>query len=471
MAAHDAHQHYVPFPTVQKWSAELDTQEVDAIAARLQTLKKTTTPEAWQGALDHALRIAAIDTGAIEGLYETNRGATETMANATSLIDYARDTKGSHVAAILECALRGYELVLDAVTYRTPLSAAWVRQVHATLCAEPATYTVLVNGTPTKRPLPLGEYKELPNNPTRPDGTTFHYAPPADVPAEMARLIDNLHSAEFQQWHPVIQAAYAHYGFVRIHPFADGNGRVARALASLFLYRSPRLPLVMYADQKPKYLDALEAADAGQYADFNRFIHDCAADAGRVFELKVRERNTENARKHTEAHAKNMIQPRGYTVDEADHAVLAVLRCVTEISSQIAADYRDGGEFSVIPEPHSYYSTVPPAHYRSVPQNSRHFIVESTGPHAQRIDVYFVVWPVRHDAHEADFMLHFLIPRISDDTVLESDLRWRHVNPTVGEVARSQLHGDLNQVFLQAAQKANADQQAAMQAAGVLDHP
>jgi hypothetical protein len=75
-----------------------------------------------------------------------------------------------------------------------------------------------------------------------------------------------------------MQAAWAHYALVAIHPFADGNGRVARALASVFLYRRPGVPLVIFADQKDTYLDALEEADAGRPVDFLHFILDRVAD-------------------------------------------------------------------------------------------------------------------------------------------------------------------------------------------------
>ena len=37
--------------------------------------------------------------------------------------------------------------------------------------------------------------------------------------------------------HPVLKSGIIHYELVRIHPFVDGNGRVARALASVILYQ------------------------------------------------------------------------------------------------------------------------------------------------------------------------------------------------------------------------------------------
>jgi fido (protein-threonine AMPylation protein) len=91
-------------------------------------------------------------------------------------------------------------------------------------------------------------------------GEQHAYAPVDQVAPEMQRLMETLKSPEFGRAHPVIQASWAHYAFVAIHPFADGNGRVARALASAYLYRPNSVPFLMSADQRTPYFDALSAA-------------------------------------------------------------------------------------------------------------------------------------------------------------------------------------------------------------------
>jgi Fic family protein len=59
--------------------------------------------------------------------------------------------------------------------------------------------------------------------------------PPNDVIPLMKTLIGWLNSDAARQMHPVLVAGIAHYELVRIHPFIDGNGRTARALATLVL--------------------------------------------------------------------------------------------------------------------------------------------------------------------------------------------------------------------------------------------
>ena len=60
-----------------------------------------------------------------------------------------------------------------------------------------------------------------------------------------------------------ISAAWLHHRFVQIHPFSDGNGRVARSLATLVLIQRGGFPFVVLRDEKNAYIETLRAADDG----------------------------------------------------------------------------------------------------------------------------------------------------------------------------------------------------------------
>ena len=68
---------------------------------------------------------------------------------------------------------------------------------------------------------------------------------------------------------PVVKAALAHLWFVTLHPFEDGNGRIARALADMTLSRSDGTPQRFYSmsaqirQQRKAYYDVLEQAQKG----------------------------------------------------------------------------------------------------------------------------------------------------------------------------------------------------------------
>ncbi len=65
---------------------------------------------------------------------------------------------------------------------------------------------------------------------------TFRPPGPTEVPFFVDDLFTWLGSAEGMEVHPLLRAGILHYELVRIHPFTDGNGRTARAMALLLLF-------------------------------------------------------------------------------------------------------------------------------------------------------------------------------------------------------------------------------------------
>ncbi len=96
-----------------------------------------------------------------------------------------------------------------------------------------------------------------------------HYeAPKADrIPAEMGQFLDWFNGTAPVD--PVLKAALAHLWFVTIHPFDDGNGRIARAIADMALARSERSPKRFYSMsaeirlERNDYYDILERTQKG----------------------------------------------------------------------------------------------------------------------------------------------------------------------------------------------------------------
>ena len=217
-------------------------------------------------------RAAALDTGAIEGLYEVDRGFTFTVALETAAWEVELAKKGEHVRSLFEAQMQAYDYVLDLATKAEPITEAAIRRLHEVVCEAQSTYRVMTAIGPQEQELEKGRYKVLPNHVRTRDGLDHSYAPVDVTPPEMARLVSEMRSESFLTAHPVQQAAYAHYGLVVIHPFADGNGRVARALASAFTYRAISMPIMILSEHKATYLDSLESADKGNYQAFVDFM-------------------------------------------------------------------------------------------------------------------------------------------------------------------------------------------------------
>jgi Fic family protein len=98
---------------------------------------------------------------------------------------------------------------------------------------------------------------------------TVHYEAPVaeDLDAEMKSFLDWFNSKDGSD--PVIRAALAHLWFVTIHPFDDGNGRIARAIADMSLARSEDSPQRFYSMsaqirlERKAYYDLLETTQKG----------------------------------------------------------------------------------------------------------------------------------------------------------------------------------------------------------------
>jgi Fic family protein len=271
---------YRGFPDFSAWGdlPSADSDLWDRFAASLEERRRTATPEALEAAVEVAVRAAALDTGAIEGLYTADRGFTMTVALQSLAWEQAIEERGAGVRELFEAQLEAYELVLDAVTRKLPVTEAWIRALHEKLCAPQKTYRVLTEVGWQEQELPKGEYKTRPNHVRLTDGTFHAYAPVDLVRSEMHRLLEQIRTPEFEAAHPALQASYVHYAFVVIHPFADGNGRVARALASTYFYRAESIPLVIFANQRPAYLDALASADLGEFRPVIEFFRDRGID-------------------------------------------------------------------------------------------------------------------------------------------------------------------------------------------------
>lgn len=280
---------YEPFPPVEAWAAvPFDAAVYDEHAELLDAARAAATEEARERAVRQAIRYAGTDTGAIEGLYTTDRGFTRSVALEAAAWEAAANERGPNAAAIINDQIAAYEWVLDLVTQKVPITEHVVRELHVMLCRSQENYVVHTVVGRQERPLPKGEYKTFPNSPTLASGRVHHYAPPEDVPVEMHRLVASMASAEYTVLHPVVQSAYVHYAFAAIHPFADGNGRTARALASVPLYRDRRVPLMVLADERDEYLDALGRADGGDLAAFVSFVRERVIDVLGLVELTLR---------------------------------------------------------------------------------------------------------------------------------------------------------------------------------------
>lgn len=151
----------------------------------------------------------------------------------------------------------------EARVKETPLTQNFIRTLHQTLLREDYTvYRNLPGGVQTSYVIHAGQYKTRPNSVVTRYGDRFEYASPEETPCLMADLVDWYNKAEQEGKLSLVElAALFHYRYNRIHPFEDGNGRIARLMVNFILTRHNYPMIVVRSRKKSEYLEALHQAD------------------------------------------------------------------------------------------------------------------------------------------------------------------------------------------------------------------
>ncbi len=265
-----------------RWEPITDLTDADRAAAseELQPLLRTweevrkELPDHLVTAFNERLRREwAIETGIIERLYTLDDGTTRLLIEQgidASLIPHDDSEEPPElIAGMIADHLDAVEWLFDVITQKRSLSTSFVKELHQLMTRrQEFAAGVDIFRRPARIELLHGAYKRRPNNPTRPDGKIHQYCPPEHVDAEMDRLLEMHEAHTASGIAPDVSAAWLHHRFVQIHPFQDGNGRVARAIASLVLIRDGMFPLVVTNRDREQYLEVLGDADNGHLAPF-----------------------------------------------------------------------------------------------------------------------------------------------------------------------------------------------------------
>jgi len=158
------------------------------------------------------------------------------------------------------------EMMLDATrNYANPLSADRLFGWHAAL---------FPTGRSGMRRITVGDWRppeagpmQVVSGPLGREKVHFEAPDAARLPAETSRFLEWFNTAPATD--PIIKAAVAHFWFITIHPFEDGNGRIARAIADMALARADGTAQRFYSmsaqieAERNDYYDVLEQAQKG----------------------------------------------------------------------------------------------------------------------------------------------------------------------------------------------------------------
>lgn len=162
----------------------------------------------------------------------------------------------------------------EIVQNKRPLTENFIRELHKLILVKPYEVPAQTpDGKQTTRMISIGQYKTVPNHVKTITGEIFYFATPEETPAKMADLMKWYNTeTEKEDVNPVLLAIEYHYRFIRIHPFDDGNGRMARLLMNFILMKYGYPPAIVKTEDKENYFAALRQADAGDIAYFFNYV-------------------------------------------------------------------------------------------------------------------------------------------------------------------------------------------------------
>lgn len=219
----------------------------------------------------------------LEFNYNSNHleGNTLTYGQTELLLLFGKVTEAANMKDLedMKASNVGLNMMKEQALSEYPLTETFIRQLHKTLLREDYTvYRQLPGGQQTSYVVHAGVYKTRPNSVSTITGELFEYASPEETPALMTDLISWYHEAEESGQYSLAElCALFHYRYIRIHPFEDGNGRIARLMMNFILLRHNYPMIVVKSADKENYLRALSQCDgftgtapsAGAHAEIN----------------------------------------------------------------------------------------------------------------------------------------------------------------------------------------------------------
>ncbi|MDR3000776.1 MAG: Fic family protein [Fibromonadaceae bacterium] len=154
----------------------------------------------------------------------------------------------------------GLEMMKIEALDKRPLSEIFIRELNRTILA--GDFYKLSSNKEYRYKIHAGVYKTRPNSVLTPSGEMFDYASPEETPSMMSDLVKWYNENEKKKTLSAIElAALFHYRYIRIHPFEDGNGRIARLLVNFILLRHGYPMIVIQTADRKNYIDALVKCD------------------------------------------------------------------------------------------------------------------------------------------------------------------------------------------------------------------
>ena len=248
----------------------------------------------------------------LEWNYNSNHieGNTLTYHETELLLIHGR-TAGGHPMRDYE-EMKAHDVAIDHARTLAGAEQAIgegdIRDLNKILLKEPFWQRAETpDGQPTRKRIVPGEYKRQPNHVRTATGELHRFAEPEETPALMEEWTHDFRRDLERTAHPLpLLLAESHWGFLRIHPFDDGNGRTARLLANYALLRKDLPPIVIKSEDRDRYFGALQNVDLGFALPLALFM---LANVNLTLQLAIRAARGESIRETEDTdHTVNSLQ-------------------------------------------------------------------------------------------------------------------------------------------------------------------
>ncbi len=111
------------------------------------------------------------------------------------------------------------------------------------------------------------------------------HAPPQHYKiVDLMQQLIHQYNGKWKNYHPIVRSTLLHGEFVKIHPFIDGNGRVARLLLNFELIRSGYTPIVMKVENRNQYYEVLDIAHTRMdYGSFIKMVKELVVESEKLW--------------------------------------------------------------------------------------------------------------------------------------------------------------------------------------------
>lgn len=213
----------------------------------------------------------------LEFNYNSNHleGNTLTYGQTELLLIFDKSTGDVKVSDIEEMKAHDAAfLMVEEMAYdvERPLTETFICELNKLILVKPFWKDAIdYNGNQTRKKIEIGKYKSTPNSVRLRNGEIHEYASVESTPGLMTDLLDWYRQHQ-ESMHPAQLAALFHYKLVCIHPFDDGNGRVARLIMNYIFLKNGYPPVIIKSVDKENYLTALQKADTGNQLAIIEYI-------------------------------------------------------------------------------------------------------------------------------------------------------------------------------------------------------